>query len=581
MSQQRNPDDSTIASNDQFASTSEQTRELPLAMTTKATLIGTKLNDRYLIERELGRGGIGAVYLARDKPELHARRVVVKVLLEDSLKDEWVVQKFHQEIESLTRLDDPGVVGIFDAGTLPDGAPFLVMQYVDGVSLRAEIKPGGMDLSRAVNIIRQMGGTLAAAHAAGIIHRDLKPENIMLRRVTGGGEQVKVIDFGIAKIKDSVIAPSTVTGAGVAGTIGYMSPEQLNARSINAVSDIYAVGVIVYEMLTGIRPFNPETAFQLDGMQQQGPQVPPRAIRPGIPEAAQRFILKALTYNPSDRPQKIGAFCEELAHALTSEEAPTPQPSVVSQAEPLPLLPERTQAARAGASGQRKLLIPLILLLAIGTAVAGVWLWTRRGAENAPPPANVSNSPSASAEGEVKRTLVYSLIVQKMSGTKPVGDEFQSTGQEIYGNNWKFRVRITPQHSGALYLLNEGAGANGAVDYNVLYPTPENGKGEALLMSNQKMQTGWYFFDENPGTEKLWIIWSKEALPELDAIFKEAAHTELIIKDPMQIRTVRRMLDEYNSKKPQTEIDRAKKQTVISGVGDVLVSLLELSHEKY
>ena len=95
----------------------------------KPSLIGLKLNERYLIERELGRGGMGAVYLARDKPELHSRPVVVKVLLEEALKDDWVVQKFQQEIESLTRLDDPGVIGIFDAGKLADGTPYLVMQY--------------------------------------------------------------------------------------------------------------------------------------------------------------------------------------------------------------------------------------------------------------------------------------------------------------------------------------------------------------------------------------------------------------------------------------------------------------------
>ena len=168
-----------------------------------------------------------------------------------------------------------------------------------------------------------------------------------------------------------------------------------------------------------------------------------------------------------------------------------------------------------------------------------------------------------------------------MNGAKPVGDEFQSTGQEIYGNGWKFRVSITAQQEGALYLLNEGAGANGPTVYNVLYPTPENGKGEARLTSDQKMQTGWYFFDENPGTEKMWIVWSKEPLPELDAVFKDAARTELVIKDPAQIKTVRAVLDKYNSAKPQEEVDRAKKQTVISSAGDVLVSLLELEHTKY
>lgn len=149
------PDDSTVTAGKLPVSANEQPPTLLPAARAKVNLIGTKLNDRYLIEREIGRGGMGAVFLARDKPELHARPVVVKVLLEDSLKNEWAVQKFHQEIESLTRLDDSGIVGIFDAGTLPDGAPFLVMQYVDGVSLRTQIKPDGTDFARAANIMRK------------------------------------------------------------------------------------------------------------------------------------------------------------------------------------------------------------------------------------------------------------------------------------------------------------------------------------------------------------------------------------------------------------------------------------------
>src|SRR5258708_2516315 len=159
-----------------------------------APMIGLKLGGRYVIERELGRGGMGAVYLARDKPELHSRPVVVKVLHEEALKHEWVVAKFQQEIESLTRLDDPGIIGIFDAGMLDDGTPYLVMQYVEGTTLRAAIRREGMDLEKAAAIIRQVGRSVGAAHDAGILHRDLKPENIMLRP-TPPGEQGRSTHF--------------------------------------------------------------------------------------------------------------------------------------------------------------------------------------------------------------------------------------------------------------------------------------------------------------------------------------------------------------------------------------------------
>lgn len=311
-----NPNDATVTGDPSSLETEQ------LTQSAKPTMVGKMIGGRYLIEQELGRGGIGAVYLARDKPELMSRRVVVKVLLEDSLKNEWVVQKFQQEIESLTRLDDPGVVGVFDAGKLEDGSPYLVMQYVDGASLREEIKQGGMDLMRAANIMRQIGRTLQVAHVEGIIHRDLKPENIMLRRVTSGEEQVKVIDFGIAKVKNSIVAPSTVTGAGVAGTIGYMPSEQLQARSITPASDIYALGAIAYEMLTGTRPFNPETGFELLEMQREGVRVRPKDLRPAIPERAQDVILKALAFDPRTRYQSAAEFGDALANALTGEVNP-------------------------------------------------------------------------------------------------------------------------------------------------------------------------------------------------------------------------------------------------------------------
>lgn len=315
--------DETLVGDRSSPELDEQTRPA------KPGIVGTMVGGRYLIEKELGRGGIGAVYLARDKPELMSRRVVVKVLLEDSLKNELVVQKFHQEIESLTRLDDPGVVGVFDAGKLEDGSPFLVMQYVDGASLRTEIKQGGMDLMRAADIMRQIGRTLQVAHAEGIIHRDLKPENIMLRPTTSGDVQVKVIDFGIAKVKNSVVAPNTVTGDGIAGTIGYMSSEQLQAQSITPATDVYALGAIAYEMLTGNKPFNPETGFQLLEMQRAGVRVRPKDLRPAIPEQAQEVILKALSFAPVDRYQDAAEFGDALSNALTVEFDPLEVPTAV------------------------------------------------------------------------------------------------------------------------------------------------------------------------------------------------------------------------------------------------------------
>lgn len=285
------------------------------------TLIGVILDDRYAIERKLGHGGVGAVYLARDR-KLHDKRVVVKVLLEKSLQDEWVVLKFEQEKEALARVDHPGVVGIIDTGELSDGKPYIVMQYIEGIALREAIKdrPEGMDLERAASIVRQIGVALAAVHQKKIYHRDLKPENIMLQALGRGDEQVKIVDFGIAKIKESVVAPNTVTGAATAGTIVYMSPEQLRGEKLTAASDIYALAVIAYEMVTGRRPFNPETIAHLAEMQRQGVRARPADLRPRLPEAAQSIILRGLAFDPRVRHQSAAEFGEELARALMNEE---------------------------------------------------------------------------------------------------------------------------------------------------------------------------------------------------------------------------------------------------------------------
>src|SRR6267143_110451 len=252
------------------------------------SFVGAVLNDRYLIIRKLGHGGFGDVYLASDKKV--SRNVVVKVLNAEGLSDQWAVKKFKQEIEAMARVDHPSIVGLLDTGELANGHPYIVMQYVDGVSLRSVIRPEGMELWRVAHIIRQTGRALSAAHDSGILHRDLKPENIMLQKLSDGEEQVKIIDFGVAKVQNSLIQVSTAQGQAV-GTIVYMSPEQLSAQHVTVASDVYALGVIAYEMLAGRRPANPETAFQLLEMQKAGIRLKLTDLRPGIPAAAQDIVL--------------------------------------------------------------------------------------------------------------------------------------------------------------------------------------------------------------------------------------------------------------------------------------------------
>jgi class 3 adenylate cyclase/tRNA A-37 threonylcarbamoyl transferase component Bud32 len=263
---------------------------------------------RYEIERPLGRGGMSAVYLAKDH-QLLSKRVVVKVLLDDMNEDAWMRQKFFQEMEALSRIDHPGVVGVLDTGQTPEGKQFLVMQYVEGQTLRAAIEPGGMPIAQAASLIRQIGQALGAAHDAGVWHRDLKPENIMLQQ-TGGECYAKLIDFGIAGIQDSQFTGEKTK---VAGSLTYMAPEQF-AGNACAASDIYALGVVAYEMLTGTPPFSSNSMTHLVS---EDPTIAlPGAKRPDVPDAASRAILKAISFAPEARQATVRDFTEELYNAL-------------------------------------------------------------------------------------------------------------------------------------------------------------------------------------------------------------------------------------------------------------------------
>jgi serine/threonine protein kinase len=306
-------------------------------------LTGQLLDGRYMVESQLGRGGIGVVYLARDT-KLLDKRVVVKVLLEQFGDDDthhWVLRKFREEVEALARIDHPGVVGVMHAGELADGRPFIVMQYIEGGSLRALMKQGPMASARAANILRQVGHAVASAHGRGIIHRDLKPENIMLQSLEEGEEYVRLIDFGIATVHDSQAAAGA-TSTRVAGSPYYMAPEQLQGRPSPA-SDIFAIAVLAYEMLTGARPFDPKTPYEVLETLRAGVRTRPTQLRPDLPAEAEAIILRALSFDEAARPASARGLVDSLARALGGGAAGhSTSPSVQPQGAMIEVLPVTT-----------------------------------------------------------------------------------------------------------------------------------------------------------------------------------------------------------------------------------------------
>jgi len=510
-------------------------------------LIGTTIDQHYLIKEKLGQGGMGKVYQALDL-KLHNKPVVIKILTEASLQNPYLVQKFKQEVEALARLDHPKVVSVLGSGQL-NGKPYIVMQYVDGLTLRSQISPNdGMDLERAASILKQIGTALDYIHRKGIFHRDLKPENVMLQQPNGDPDFVTIVDFGLAKVKDSVVGPSTVDNIAI-GTAQYMSPEQLRGKDkITAASDVYQMAVVAYEMVTGRRPFIASSAAQLLELQRDGVRVKPVALRPDLSTQAQAIILRGLSFKPGARYQNAAEFGDSLARALKNETVP---PSRVWLRSKFTLI------------GSLAVVVCLAVLFAVykfnGESKAD-------NSVRSPTPAPTSAPPT--------RSLVYWLTVRTRNGQS----SFPSNGQDIFESGDKFRLNVSCPEPGYVYLFNEGTPEPGGTSFTIIYPTPEINNGSASVGKNQPLQTNWNTFGGLPGTENFWIVWSTSPVSELESAKTEAfKHDGGLTGETLD--AVKKFLTtrdaEVNAK---TSRDKETQKTTLRGSGDVLVKLVEFQH---
>jgi serine/threonine-protein kinase len=281
--------------------------------------IGTIVGERYRIVSRIGVGGMGAVY--RVEHTMMRRDLAIKVLLPELGGKEEFARRFEREAESASRLTHPNIITITDFGHTAEGSLFLVMEFLAGESLSEAIAAGPMPPARALAIVRQILRGLEHAHAAGVVHRDLKPENIMLVERDGQRDVVKILDFGIAKVTQPQSGGEALTQAGVIfGTPEYLSPEQALGEAVDARADIYAAGVILYEMLAGRRPFENEDKVKIISMHLS--HAPPRLrdANPAVdvPLPLEQAIMQSLEKTREHRFATATAFLQ----ALDDAEAP-------------------------------------------------------------------------------------------------------------------------------------------------------------------------------------------------------------------------------------------------------------------
>jgi eukaryotic-like serine/threonine-protein kinase len=295
------------------------------------SLVGQVVSGRYRVRELIGEGGMGAVYLAE---HTHMRkRVALKLLHAEMSKDEEVLARFRREAEAAARVEHPNVATATDFGQTEDGSFFLVLEYVEGTSLRANIDKGPIPSGRGLHIARQIGLALERAHAAGIVHRDLKPENVMLVRKGDDPDFVKVLDFGIAKLESHATRDATqpLTRFGtILGTPEYMAPEQALGETVGPGADLYAVGVMLYEMLTGKHPFHADERMAMLSMHIVAP-VPPMTDRnPAVmvPPALEELVRQLLEKDAKARPPSARALIEAID--ATAATAGVALPSVES-----------------------------------------------------------------------------------------------------------------------------------------------------------------------------------------------------------------------------------------------------------
>ena len=513
---------------------------------------------QYEVLGSLGAGGMGEVYRARDT-QLQ-RTVAIKVIAEEVISPQ-LARRLEEEALAASALNHPNILTVFSFSS-QDGVQYLATEFVDGETLRARLRRGSLSIQETLEIATQIASALDAAHNAGIVHRDLKPENVMLRP----DGIVKVVDFGLAKTlptlggsaNHSTVSVRTVPGT-IVGTFGYMPPEQVRGLPVDQRADVWSLGVVLHEMITGAAPFTGQSTSDVIAAVLE--RDPPPLSRDGkeVPSELRRIVSKALVKDREARYQSVRDLLidlRRLRQQMDLEAELQRSANVMADSRE----PDQVGSPVKRTSRRAAMLIALALLVP-----TGLLLWKSM----AQPPAPPAPMP----------TFEYWLTVQKYRDGQRYGDTFESSGREIFEPGWRFRFNFQGPRPGYLYLLNQGPGAEGRLTLVMLFPTPSVNNGSAFVEGQQRFQTNEFAFDDSRGTERFWIAWSAGQIAELEQAKRwvnpdDAGH----IKDQAQAAAILKLLETSPCKAEDVRKDSASQRTVVTVRGDVLTCLAELEH---
>jgi len=524
---------------------------------------GDILAGRFRVVRFLAAGGMGEVYEAFDL-ELR-ERVAIKTILSGATLESKAITYLRREVQLARKVTHPNVCRVFDLFRNSDGdvqgrqTLFVSMELLHGRTLAHRLREKGpFELQQILPLVRQLTSALIAAHDVGVIHGDLKPGNVFLvdPKRRDDTERAVVTDFGLARPAVDVATFSLATAStlaiegGIRGTPAYMAPEQLQGQPATVVSDVYAFGLMIYEMITGVRAFPDASIPVLIGTILTKQPPPPTSVRPDIPTSVDAVVMKALAKNPKDRYQSARELLsdfEKLAERRTWD----------------------AHAIRSLFRGKKLYATLAILLLMLLAGYIGRARYLTHVPDRSSHP--LSSQPD----------LSYYIVAQNYeNGGKR--EPYRVSDQQVFSSEIGIRFVFRSRRSGYLYLLNEGSTSTEASPaLNVLFPSLSTNNGSSLLRPQQELTipaSGALVFDSHKGTERMWLIWSNESVADLELLKKWAnPHDRGRIGDTAEARRIKELLK--GSSFPSPEVSRdSTNRTNLAAAGGNLVYLINLNH---